>query len=144
MSLQTSIRDNAKDFIYLCTIAAIIPHACNHCVLAAPDQDPKGRGTSQVHAATQEAQPSSSARMNNDGTTMKSRINSQGLEIVTVTNSGAMREELKVKLVSCDRENFTGSLTMQEAKHGIFRDCMGFRDFKNFDHLMEYVLLTKG
>ena len=22
---------------------------------------------------------------------------------------------------------------MQEAKHGIFRDCLGFRDFKNFD-----------
>ena len=22
---------------------------------------------------------------------------------------------------------------MQEAKHGIFRDCLGFKDFKNFD-----------
>ena len=48
-------------------------------------------------------------------------------------NDGAMREEIEIELVSCEGENFTGSLTMQEAKHGIFRDCLGFRDFKNFD-----------
>ena len=44
-----------------------------------------------------------------------------------------MREEIEIELVSCDGENFTGSLTKQEAKHGLFRDCLGFKDFKNFD-----------
>ena len=29
--------------------------------------------------------------------------------------------------------NFTGTITMTEAKHGIYRDCLGFVDFKNFD-----------
>ena len=46
---------------------------------------------------------------------------------------GALREEIEIELVSCEGEKFTGSLTMQEAKHGIFRDCLGFKDFKNFD-----------
>ena len=59
--------------------------------------------------------------------------NGQDLDVITVTNNGSLREEIEVELVSCDGENFTGSLTMQEAKHGIFRDCLGFRDFKNFD-----------
>ena len=40
---------------------------------------------------------------------------------------------IEIELISCDGEKFTGSLTMQEAKHGIFRDCLGFKDFKNFD-----------
>ena len=32
-----------------------------------------------------------------------------------------------------DGGNFTGTVTMAEAKHGIYRDCLGFVDFKNFD-----------
>ena len=32
-----------------------------------------------------------------------------------------------------DRIKNHSSLTMQEAKHGIFRDCLGFKDLKNFD-----------
>ena len=36
----------------------------------------------------------------------------------------------------CDGEIFTGSLTIQEAKHGIYRDCLGFKDFKNFDGVL--------
>ena len=29
--------------------------------------------------------------------------------------------------------NFTGTVTMAEAKVGIYRDCLGFVNFKNFD-----------
>ena len=52
---------------------------------------------------------------------------------MTVTNSGAMKEEIEVELLSCDGEDFTDSITLQETKHGIYRNCLGFRDFKNFD-----------
>ena len=55
------------------------------------------------------------------------------LEITTIKNDGAIREQIEIELISCEDEKFTGSLTMQEAKHGIFRDCLGFKDFKNFD-----------
>ena len=37
----------------------------------------------------------------------------------TIKNDGALREENKIELMSCEGEKFT----MQEAKHGIFRDC---------------------
>ena len=30
--------------------------------------------------------------------------NGEGLEIVTISNNGAMREEIKIELVSCDEE----------------------------------------
>ena len=56
-----------------------------------------------------------------------------GLEIVVISNDGALREEIEIELVSCDEDTFTGTLTMQEAKHGIYRDCLGFKDFSNFD-----------
>ena len=32
-----------------------------------------------------------------------------------------------------DGESYIGTVTMTEAKHGIYRDCLGFTDFKNFD-----------
>ena len=32
-----------------------------------------------------------------------------------------------------DGQGYTGTITMTEAKHGIYRDCLGFVDFKNFD-----------
>ena len=32
-----------------------------------------------------------------------------------------------------DGGNFTGTVTMAEAKHGIYRDCLGFVDFKIFE-----------
>ena len=60
-------------------------------------------------------------------------VNDQKMELTTIKNNGAMREEIKVELISSGGAKFTGSLTMQEAKHGIFRDCLGFKDFKNFD-----------
>ena len=47
--------------------------------------------------------------------------------------NGAWREELEIELRHDDGESYTGTVTMQEAKYGIFRDSLGFRDFKNFD-----------
>ena len=44
-----------------------------------------------------------------------------------------MRQEIEIELLSCNDAKFTGSLTLQEAKHGIYRDCLGYKDFKNFD-----------
>ena len=55
------------------------------------------------------------------------------ISIVTVSNDGAWREEIEIEMRNHDGENFTGTITMTEAKHGIYRDCLGFRDFTNFD-----------
>ena len=63
----------------------------------------------------------------------KTRNQDGRLELTTISNEGSMRQEIEIELLSCEDEKFTGSLTMQEAKHGIFRDCLGFKDFKNFD-----------
>ena len=50
-----------------------------------------------------------------------------------IKNDKGLREEIEVELKSLDGLAFRGSVTMIEAKHGIYRDCLGFRDFKNFD-----------
>ena len=39
--------------------------------------------------------------------------------------------EMEIEIELRDGED--ESYTMQEAKYEIFRDCLGFRDFKNFD-----------
>ena len=54
-------------------------------------------------------------------------------EIVTVNHDGAWRELIEIELMNENGENFYGSITLNEAKHGIYRDCLGFTDFKNFD-----------
>ena len=54
-------------------------------------------------------------------------------DIVTVNNDGAWREELEIELRHEDGESYIGTVTMQEAKYGIYRDGLGFKDFKNFD-----------
>ena len=54
-------------------------------------------------------------------------------ELVTVTNDGAWREEIEIEMRNEDNESYIGTVTMTEAKHGIYRDGLGFRDFKNFD-----------
>ena len=54
-------------------------------------------------------------------------------EIVVANHDGAWREELEIELRGENGEAFTGTITMTEAKHGIYRDCLGFEDFKNFD-----------
>ena len=54
-------------------------------------------------------------------------------DIVVANHDGAWREELEIELRGENGEAFTGTITMTEAKHGIYRDCLGFEDFKNFD-----------
>ena len=53
--------------------------------------------------------------------------------IVVVKHDGAWREEIEIEMRNEDGESYIGTVTMTEAKHGIYRDCLGFTDFKNFD-----------
>jgi hypothetical protein len=50
-----------------------------------------------------------------------------------ITNEGAFREELEIALDTINGQPFNGSITRQEAKVEIYRRCLGFRDFSNFD-----------
>ena len=52
--------------------------------------------------------------------------------IYTVNNDGAFREELTIHFLTINGEKFHGSITYQEAKHIVFKDCLGFGDFSNF------------
>ena len=61
--------------------------------------------------------------------------------ILDVKNESEHREEIEVELVSMNGQPFRGSITKLEAKHGIYRDCLGFKDFTNFDGVR---LLFKG
>ena len=54
-------------------------------------------------------------------------------DIVVVNHDGGWREEIEIELRDEKGESFNGTITMTEAKYGIFRDCLGFKDFKNFD-----------
>ena len=47
-------------------------------------------------------------------------------DIVAVSYDGACCEEIEID------DSFNGTITMQKAKYDIFRDCLGFKDFKNF------------
>ena len=40
----------------------------------------------------------------------------RNINITTVKNEGALREEIEIEMFSSEGDNFTGSLTMQEAK----------------------------
>ncbi len=53
--------------------------------------------------------------------------------IFVIKNDGAFREELEVQFDTLNGFKFSGTITPQEAKFNIFRDCLGFRDFSNFD-----------
>ena len=50
-----------------------------------------------------------------------------------VINDNEMRQEIEVELQSLDEEKFSGTLTVLEAKHGIYRDCLELASFDNFD-----------
>ena len=50
-----------------------------------------------------------------------------------IKDDGAWREEVEIELRDLNDESYNGTITMQEAKYDIFRDCLGFKDFKNFD-----------
>ena len=41
-------------------------------------------------------------------------------KIVTVSNDGAWREEIEIEMRNEDGENFTGTVTMTEAKYGLY------------------------
>ena len=64
------------------------------------------------------------------------KVDAGGLEVegvFNIKNEGALREELEVEFNTINGEKFFGSITPQEAKHVVFRDCLGFGDFSNFD-----------
>ena len=50
-----------------------------------------------------------------------------------VNNEKEMRQEIEIALESLNGEPFRGSLTRQEVKFQIYRECLGFTDFSNFD-----------
>ena len=50
-----------------------------------------------------------------------------------VHNDGAFRSELEIAFMTLNKEKFSGSITPQEAKHDIFKKCLGFGDGSNFD-----------
>ena len=45
-----------------------------------------------------------------------------------VRNDGAMREEIEKK----NGITYTGAITFKEAKYSIYKNVLGFEDFKNF------------
>ena len=47
-------------------------------------------------------------------------------------------EETEVEMRNEDGESYNGTVTITEAKHGIYRDCLSFHDFKNFDGVRFY------
>ena len=49
-----------------------------------------------------------------------------------IKNDRGLREEIEIELKTVNGAPFTGSITIVEAKHGIYRDSLGFTDFKNF------------
>ena len=57
---------------------------------------------------------------------------SQVEPVFAVENDGAMREELEVEIESINGKPYKGTIPPLEAKHAIYRDCLGL-DFKNFD-----------
>ena len=69
-------------------------------------------------------------------TTPHGRPPSSGLEVepaFSVDNDGPFRVEITVHCLTLNGEKFSGSITPQEAKHVMFKDCLEFGDFTNFD-----------
>ena len=57
-----------------------------------------------------------------------------GIEpIFKIENVNHMRQEIVVMFEKLNGEIFRGSITPQEAKHEIYKKCLGFVDFSNFD-----------
>jgi hypothetical protein len=55
--------------------------------------------------------------------------------IFLVSNEAGLREEIVIELCTVNNQPFRGSLTELEAKHGIYRDCLGFKHLSNFDRV---------
>ena len=60
-------------------------------------------------------------------------MNATSRALFSVHNFEEMREEIEIEIGNSNGAQFTGTITMVEAKHGMYRDCLGFRDFSNFD-----------
>ena len=50
-----------------------------------------------------------------------------------MSHDGAWHEEIEIELREAEELSYNGTITMQEAKYEIYRDCLGFKDFKNFN-----------
>ena len=44
-----------------------------------------------------------------------------------------MRQEIEIDILTNNEEKFIGSVTPKEAKFTIYKNCLGFKDFSNFD-----------
>ena len=53
--------------------------------------------------------------------------------IFAVENVAHMRQEIVVSFEKLNGNQFKGTITPQEAKHEIYKNCLGFVDFSNFD-----------
>ena len=53
--------------------------------------------------------------------------------IFSLKNEGAMREEIEIEIQTINDKPFKCSITFTEAKHSIFKEALGFCDFRNFD-----------
>ena len=53
--------------------------------------------------------------------------------ILEERNKAEMRELIQVELNWQNEERFVGAIPMLEANHGIYRDCLGFKDLSYFD-----------
>jgi hypothetical protein len=53
--------------------------------------------------------------------------------VYSINNAGALREELEIECNTINGEKFHGTVTHNEAKYIIFKECLGFGNFTNFD-----------
>jgi hypothetical protein len=53
--------------------------------------------------------------------------------VFDIANEKAMRQEIEIAFNSINVETFRGSITLQEAKHIIYKECLELKDFRNFD-----------
>ena len=87
-------------------------------------------------AATRSAQPATTTPVASHPAVVPGLDECEPLEvegIFCIKNDRALREEIEVQFLSLNNEKFSGTITYQEAKHVIFKDCLGFGDFSNFD-----------
>ena len=57
----------------------------------------------------------------------------QGQGVFEVVNDGGMRQEIEINILTNNGAKFIGSITPKEAKFTIYKGCLGFKDFINFD-----------
>ena len=50
-----------------------------------------------------------------------------------VVNDGGMRQEIEIGILTNNTAKFIGSVKPKEVKFTIYKACLGFKDFSNFD-----------